>query len=327
MVYPLRHGIDRFAVVEIEGSFYGIGKPVVAPALPNVVGIVFLHVAHGLADSPKILLGPVDHVDGVVGVVRVAPRIHDPAGVRALNGVDRGVDHAVFVAPDFQDSIEHLVQWPFVFSLLVWRRSIDGCIELAQARHGFAAVGDQSKFAHIPGRVVIPQQVVVAETTRVPQVPLLTCHPVHAARHLEYLAIDLGTCGRDSPEGRVDGSVLPHIVEDPDHAVGPGALAEPLRDGQQTVLHIFAAPEDDRIEVRLGDGKVVLGERPCIRHVADPVRKPALRLQHVEHAPLEQFPVGHRRGHDHEWVVVCGAVLCVPNVTASLEVPWNQARA
>ena len=106
----------------------------------------------------------------------------------------------------------------------------------------------------------------------------------------------------------------------------PRAGAQPFGDGQQAVLHVFRAVEDDGVQVELLAPPALLRERVIVRQPVQAAGQAGLGAQHVQQPALQQRAVGHGRGQHHERVVVGRGVAPIPEIAARAEVARESGR-
>ena len=97
-----------------------------------LVGIVFLEVAKRRSDGIAVGGGAVEQIERVHAVVVVAPIVGQFLAVRTGLGIDLHVEHAVFVAADFENAVVEVMQWLAVGFALVWCRVRTGHVQFGQ---------------------------------------------------------------------------------------------------------------------------------------------------------------------------------------------------
>ncbi|MBA7614913.1 hypothetical protein ES703_22187 [subsurface metagenome] len=143
-------------------------------------------------------------------------------------------------------------------------------------------------------------------------------HPIDTGERLEHLTVDFLVCGDDPSIFGFNRCVLPHIVQHPNHTLAPGCRSEPFGQRQQAVFDILRSSEDNTVDVGLCVVEALFGERICIRQACDAGCESGFGAEHIEHTALEERPVCDSRGKNHKRVIVCGAVLGIPDVLVSV---------
>ncbi|MBA7679377.1 hypothetical protein ES703_87669 [subsurface metagenome] len=184
-------------------------------------------------------LGLIDQIDGVEAVQVVAPVVGQVAGVLAGLRVNAVIEQAVLMSADLENTVEHFVNGFLISAFFVRHYKIDRGIQLAQPGDYLAAVVVERESIFVFGRMVLAQQVIVAEADGPLKVFPVAGHPVDTGKRLEHFAVDFLVRGNDFSIFGFNGCILPHIIEHPEHTVTPGAWPEPFGQRQQAVFDVL----------------------------------------------------------------------------------------
>jgi len=87
--------------------------------------------------------------------------------------------------------------------------------------------------------MVIAKKIVIPQANGPLEVFFISSHPVNPGQDLKHLAVGFDIVRDNLSIRGIDGGMLPHVIENTDHPVAPGAFAQPFGKGKQSILDVL----------------------------------------------------------------------------------------
>ena len=131
-------------------------------------------------------------------------------------------------------------------------RIVSGNIGFTEAGDDFTAMIADAQMVQCSCGQLFFIQVMVCNFYSPIKVFSFSCEPVHAGKHLQQVSIHLYCCAAAIPVS-MDVFCNPckqrQVIQDLQHALAPGAFAQPLSEGNQPILHVFSCTENHLIGI------------------------------------------------------------------------------